>query len=309
MRRVLPGVELPTWPPINADMSNIDEVQRFAATHEPNERFLKGFHGVMSFLCDPTVVFADGAPARIAEHLASGDPTALVMTHHSFFDAPDAAAGIRQHEVLHPIEGRTVTQASSDWFRIPGLDAIFYQGGAWPVTRDKDVRSHYKREGMAEDRIEERVKALKEERKDSNSQLRDVETGMVDRGLILTTFVEGTRNRDDPAVVQPVKNAIKKMLEGIENPERAKIIVMALDYGGARILPKRYLTPTLFVDMMDALPPEEVNQELQEFMQYCATSAIENRRRGAPLSTLGKIGAVGATLAGAAVADRLMSRG
>lgn len=262
----------------------------------------------MDLLCDPTVVFADGAEEAISEHLASGDPTALAMTHHSFFDPSNAAAGIHSQESLRPIEGKTVTQASADWFRIPGLDFIFYKGGAWPVIRDKDVRSYFARQGVPEDEIEAKVTAMKEGRKGSNGQLRDVETGMVNRGLILATYPEGTRNRGDPAQVQPVRNAIRRMLEGIDDPESAKIIGLAYDYGGARLMKRRYLTPTLFVDIMSAPAPEDANAALQEFLQNCTDQAIAHRREGAPLSTLGKLGAAGAALAGAAVADRVMAR-
>ncbi|HXE09797.1 MAG TPA: 1-acyl-sn-glycerol-3-phosphate acyltransferase [Verrucomicrobiae bacterium] len=302
------GQEL--WPEIALDLSNMDEVQAFAERHEPNADFLRFFHRFWGVAADPTVVYGEGAREAIPAHLASGDPTAFVMTHFSLADAPNAASGIHHEEPLQDIEGRTVTQASADWFRIPGLNWVFARGGAWPVVRTKDVRSFYVRQGeLTEDEIEAKLAELNEQRKDSNSGLRRVESGMVDRGLILTTYIEGTRNRGDPTVVQPVKNAIKNMLESIQNPEAAKIICMAYDYGGARILPRRYLTPTLFFDIMDApADPEDVNELLQEFLQGCATAAIANRRGGAPLSTLGKLAGVGAALGGAVVADRLMSR-
>lgn len=301
------GQEL--WPEIKLDLSNMDEVQAFAEQHEPNADFLRFFHRFWGKAAAPTVVYGEGAQEAIPAHLASGDPTAFVMTHFSLADAPNAASGIHHEVPLQDIEGRTVTQASADWFRIPGLNWVFARGGAWPVVRTKDVRSFYVRQGeLSEAEIEAKLAELNEQRKDSNSGLRRVESGMVDRGLILTTYIEGTRNRGDPAVVQPVKNAVKNMLESIDNPEAAKIICMAYDYGGARILPRRYLTPTLYFDIMDAPPPEEVNEQLQEFLQGCATAAIAHRRQGAPLSPAGKLLGIGATLAGAAVADRIMSR-
>lgn len=302
------GQEL--WPEIKLDLSNMGEVQSFAERHEPNADFLKFFHKIMGLACAPTVVYGEGAREAIPAHLESGDPTALVMTHFSLADAPDAAAAIHHEEPLRQIEGRTVTQASADWFRIPGLNWVFARGGAWPVVREKDVESFYKRQGeLSEAEIKEKIAELREQRKDSNSGLRHVESGMVDRGLILATYIEGTRNRGDPAVVQPVKNAIKNMLESIDNAEAAKIICMAYDYGGARILRRRYLTPTLFVDIMDAPEdPEEVNEQLQAFLQDCATAAIAHRREGVPLSPLGKLLGLGAAVGAAAVADRLLLR-
>jgi hypothetical protein len=86
--------------------------------------------------------------------------------------------------------------------------------------------------------------------------------------------------------------------------ERAKLICMSHDYGGR--LMRRFLTPTVYITMVDApVNPDETNELLQATLQDGLLQARANRRPGAPLSPLGKAGLLAATAVGVAAVHKL----
>jgi acyltransferase-like protein len=309
MRLHIPGMD--ERPRIERDLSNWDAVSAYYAEHGPNVGFQKAFHVIMDrLLVDPHTVFAPGAEEGISEHLASGDPTILAMTHHSWFDpSNDAAAMEHEREVFGPIIGKFVVPARMDYFAYPVIGPIIAIGGAKPMARKKDLANYYASQGRSKEEIDELLKATGGDRKASNDVIQRLMVDMAMSGLVYASYIEGTRNRGDQTELQPVRGGIKDLLEAMEKPEDAKIITLSHDYGGARILPRRFLTPTIYFNIVDApADPEKVNDILHDTLESGMHRARENRRPGAPLSPLGKAISLAAIAGGAAIADRLMTR-
>lgn len=314
MKMKLPGVE--RRPDIHGDMSNMGEVADFYENHWPSVNFQKAFHVVMDKLVAPTVVVAEDMGEPIQSHLESGNPTALAMTHHSWFDpSNDAAAFHKERRVFDSILGRFVIPARSDYFDYPVIGSIISLGGARPMVRTKDLARHYKSEGLSEEEIAAMLEAKGEEREYWNGRMQRILIDMSGDGAY-ASYIEGSRNRGDQLKLQPVRDGIKGWLEAMEPEERenAKILCLSHDYGGrfrgrlGRYM-KRFLTPTIYITMIDAPSnPEQINELLHATLEDGLSLARANRNPGAPLSPLGKFGLLAATAMAARIADKRLSR-
>ncbi len=304
----MPGVE--PRPRIEGDLSNMPDVLAYFRTHGPHVGFQRGFHAVMDKLVEPNVVMPDGVAEEISEHLDSGNPTILVMTHHSWFDPSNDAAALQQRkDVFDEAIGKFVVPARMDYFDIPLIGSIISIGGAKPIARRKDVANYYASQGLSEDEIKAKLETKEGERKGYNNLTQQVMVDMLMEGFIDAYYIEGTRNRGDQSKLQKVRDGVKDLLETVPEAETVKIICLSHDYGGARILPRRFLTPTISINVVDApANPEEVNSLLHETLEQGMHHARANRREGAPLSPLGKALSLAAIAGAAVVADKLMAR-
>jgi hypothetical protein len=232
------------------------------------------------------------------------------MTHHAWFDpSNDSAALEQEREVFEPMIGKIVIPARQDYFDMPLIGSIIAIGGAKPIARKKDLAAYYAGQGLADEEIAAKLSGNGEARKEANGLIQGLMVRMAKAGFVYASYVEGTRNRGDQSQLQPVRGGIQNLLEAMDEPEAAKIICLGHDYGGARILKKRYLTPTVYIDAVDAPSDlEETEELLTKTLQGCLDGAIENRYAGAPLSTLAKAATLAAVAGGAILADRLMSR-
>jgi hypothetical protein len=294
-------------PRIQEDLSNMGEVTTYYTEHGPNRRFQRGFHVVMDKLVEPYVVYAPGIRSDIQEHVASDDPTVLVMTHHSWFDPSDDAAALQQEkEVFDPIIGKFVVPARMDYFAMPVIGSIIAIGGAKPMARKKDLARYFAKQGLSEEAIAAKLDAKDEEREEVNGMIQHLMIEMAKNGYVYASYIEGTRNRGDQLQLQTVRDGVMDLLKAMEpsQRERAKLICMSHDYGGR--LMRRFLTPTVYITMVDApVNPDETNELLQATLQDGLLQARANRRPGAPLSPLGKAGLLAATAVGVAAVHKL----
>lgn len=308
MRIKMPGID--ERPKIEGDLSNMDAVIEYYKTHGPIVRFQRGFHAVVNKLVAPHVVYEPGVRDEIQEHLASNDPTILTMTHHSWFDPTDDSAALWQEkEVFNPIIGKLVIPARMDYFAMPVIGSIIAIGGAKPMARKKDLANYFAGQGLSEAEVTAKLEAKDGEREEVNGIIQHLMVEMAKNGYVYASYIEGTRNRGDQLKLQKVRDGVMNLLEAMEpeQRERAKIICLSHDFGG-RVM-RRFLTPTIHINMVDApADPSEVNGLLHDTLQHGLYRARENRRPGAPLSPLGKAGALAGVAVGAAAAHRLGRR-
>jgi 1-acyl-sn-glycerol-3-phosphate acyltransferase len=308
MRFRMPGMD--ERPHINGDLSNMAEVTDYYKTHGPNLQFQRGFHVVVNKLVAPHVIYEPGVRDKIQEHLASGDPTIFAMTHHSWFDPTDDSAALQQEkEVFDPIIGKFVIPARMDYFAMPVIGSIIAIGGAKPMARKKDLAHYFAGQGLGTEEIDAKLEAKDEEREEVNGIIQGLMVEMAKNGYVYASYVEGTRNRGDQLQLQKVRNGIRDLLRAMDAAQReqTKIVCLSHDYSGR--LAKRHLTPTIHINMVDApADPASTNELLHSALQHGLLSARANRRPGAPLSPLGKAGALAAIALSAAAARKLSRR-
>ncbi|HVV67138.1 MAG TPA: 1-acyl-sn-glycerol-3-phosphate acyltransferase [Candidatus Saccharimonadales bacterium] len=297
MQMRMPGMD--KRPMINGDLSNMAEITEYYTSHGPNAQFQRAFHAVVNKLVAPHVVYEPGVREEIQAHLASESPTILTMTHHSWFDPTDDSAALqREKEVFDPIIGKLVIPARMDYFAMPVIGSIIAIGGAKPMARKKDLARYFAGQGLSEEETTAKLEAKDEEREEVNGMIQGLMVEMAKNGYVYASYIEGTRNRGDQLKLQTVRDGVMNLLETMEPAEReqTKIICLSHDYGG-RIM-RRFLTPTIHINMVDApSDPAETNELLHDTLQYGLLRARANRRQGAPVSPLGK----GIALAGIAV--------
>lgn len=296
-------------PRVEPDMSNFDEVFEWFRAHGPNRHFLRGFHRTTHALCEPFIVFAPGAQDEIVSHSQTDAPTALVFTHHTALDPANMASAMwDERETFDPIMGETVVLSKPDNFNLPVLGTIISWGGAKPAFTEKDLRRDLARKGFDKATIERRAIALRDQRQASNGQMQNLEVAMVDRGYTPASFLEGIRTKDhsDYPRLQKLQNGMKYLMRDMERSDELKIICAGFSYRGTWWLPKRFLSPTIYIDIIDAPPLEEVNEVLAMTLQDCLDQASDwSERRPKHLTRLNKLGLASAAVGSLAVARKL----
>lgn len=169
------------------------EVYEYYGQHRPSSLALHTLHRAASFIYHPHVEYAEGAVDKIDELLDADTRLFIVSNHMHVLDQIPVAA-LMQRGPMRRVIGDTVVLAKQPYFeqvwRRP-LDAL----GAVPVWREQDVQGSLRRE--------EQLQVTK--------ALFQVVTDRMADGASVFMFPEGTRNRENPRELGPVKSGIGRI--------------------------------------------------------------------------------------------------
>lgn len=186
-----------------AELSNYESVYRYYEQHRQNMAFARFAHYVFAriFRCDITA--DDGAAEAITEAIESGTRLIVSPNHITGDDQYVIVAFAERFKPLRPLRGITFIPAEPSLFSRRGRKGRMLRWavdelGALPTFRLEDLR----RRKIA---ITEEVEAT---HRAATVRASEIQVAKLNGGEMMAGFWEGTRNRTDYRVVQPLKKGM-----------------------------------------------------------------------------------------------------
>lgn len=206
-----------------ADLANFESVYRYYATHEQNIVFARFMHWAFARVFRLDLSTGDGVEDAIEEALASGTRLIISPNHITGDDQYVIVAMAQRLAVLHPLRGNTFIPAEPSLFIRPGITGKLLRRsvdglGALPTFRSEDLR----RQGI--ERTDE-VGAL---HRQCTVMASDIQVEKLKQGHQMAGFWEGTRNRSDYRVVQPLKKGMAHT--AIEAAKTVKVAILPIGF-------------------------------------------------------------------------------
>ncbi len=220
-------------------------------------------HKIMSLMFRPNVEYAEGAKQKIDDILARPNGRLVVALNHLSDNDQYVVSAMAMREPFKAMVGKTFIQAKEPLFHHPnrairpvlrgGVDVM----GAIPAFRKKDV--------------------LREEDVDLRKQATDrmLRTSIykMNNGQHMAIFPEGTRNHEQPDVVQELKPGICAVLGGVASNLLVGVVPIGFTYEGDKRHPRMWVEePMSFRDYDD----QGFLTELRTRLQYSVDRAYEN---------------------------------
>lgn len=281
-----------------------------------------GLITLLGNISSPTVVYrmdpksGFDALEEIEKHQASGNPTFLRMNHVAIHDFVNDSAAIHGSAHIKPHSGGIRIPAGLSYYNKSPVGWFFSKMGVYPANRKIDQIKHLLNTNIFTDIDEAKAFVdqddINESRSNFNAKLlagalekvkEEVSANNSSAKPIQASYPQGTRRSQDE--IGELHDDWNRILSHLEDPQSAKIIIFSKSYEGGTFM-KRWLTPTIVVDIIDAphgiADKEEANAELQKRMEEGVELAGRVPRKTV-LSPLAKAGlGIMAVTAGAATA-------
>jgi len=186
-----------------AELANYEKVYEFYERHRQNMAFARFAHLVFArvFRCDITA--DDGAAEAIGEAIESGTRLIVSPNHITGDDQYVIVAFAETFEALRPLRGITFIPAEPSLFSRRGRKGRLLRWavdelGALPTFRLEDLR---RRDIEITDEVTAIYKA-------ATLKASEIQVAKLGAGEMMAGFWEGTRNRTDYRVVQPLKKGM-----------------------------------------------------------------------------------------------------
>lgn len=208
------------------DLFNYEAVYDFYEKHRQNRAFARFAHFLLNrvYRCD--LSHDDDAPEAITEAVNAGTRLVISPNHVTADDQYVIVAFAEKLKALRPLRGRTFIPAEPSLFRRRGRKGKMLRWavdelGAVPTFRLTDLE----RRGLE---VTDEVRATY-----SDATLRASETQVTKlaTGHHMAGFWEGTRNRTDHRVVQPLKKGIAHTAIAAATMGPVAILPVGLYYG------------------------------------------------------------------------------
>jgi hypothetical protein len=219
------------------ELANFDHVYRYYERHRQNRVFALIMHVLFArvYRCD--VSYEPGAEDAIREALAAENRLILSPNHTTADDQYVIVSVVQKLHALRPLRGTTFIPSEPSLFTRRGVAGRMLRRGvdglgAVPTFRLEDLR----RAGV------ERTPEIEDQHRRSMERASDAQVAKLLHGECMAGFWEGTRNRTDYRVVQPLKKGIAHTV--IEAAEQVPVLLvpMGFYYGGE---PADYRHPDL----------------------------------------------------------------
>lgn len=274
-----------------------------------NERLQRGVIKLFGLASSPTVVYrmipgtGFDALEDIEKHESAGNPTYLRKNHVLIHDFVNDASAVEGSKYMSHYSGGFRIPAGLSYYNKRPIGWIFSKLGVYPANRKIDqikhllntnifadfdqAKAYVDTEDVNDDRVSFNAKLLAGTLK---KVLNPMEAAKSTAKPIQTSYPQGTRQPQDE--IGELHDDWHKILSQMDDPENAKIIIFSKYYGGGKFM-RRFLTPTIVVDIINAPygieNKEEANAELKARMEQ----GIEIARdvpRSTVLSPLAKAG-------------------
>ncbi len=258
-------------------LDGFETVYDFYEPHEQSRAFARLGHLVLSRVYRTSVTGDDGVDDAIDEALRGGTRLVISPNHTTADDQYVIVATVEKVKALHPLRGRTFIPAEPSLFSRPGWKGRLLRSavdglGAVPTFRLEDLR----RQGIE-------VTAEVEERyRQAIVRASETQVAKLVAGHSMAGFWEGTRNRSDYRVVQPLRKGIAHTV--IAAAERVPVALLPVGFYYGRepddyqrpVLPGRH-APLVHLGLpipVATTDPEQLIQQLHPAMQGCVDRVV-----------------------------------
>lgn len=264
------------------ELSNYEAVYDFYEKHRQNMAFARFAHFVLArvYRCDLTT--DEGAPEAITEAIESGTRLIVSPNHITADDQYVIVAFAEKLAALRPLRGRTFIPAEPSLFRRRGRKGKMLRWavdelGALPTFRLADLE----RRGIE---ITDEVSA---DHRAATLRASEIQVNKLNAGEMMAGFWEGTRNRADHRIVQPLKKGMAYTAIAAATTAAVAVLPVGLYYGcepedyAKPVLPGKYrphvhIGKPLAVDTDD---PVALADRVHVELQRCVDVVVERAGR------------------------------
>ncbi|MBS1848446.1 MAG: 1-acyl-sn-glycerol-3-phosphate acyltransferase [Actinobacteria bacterium] len=221
----------------NVELSNYEAVYDYYETHRQNMAFARFAHFVLArvYRCDLTT--DDGAPEAITDAIESGTRLIISPNHITADDQYVIVSFAEKLKALRPLRGRTFIPAEPSLFRRRGRKGKMLRWavdelGALPTFRLADL----------ERRKIEITDAVEADYRAATLRASEIQVNKLNAGEMMAGFWEGTRNRADHRIVQPLKKGMAYTAIAAATTAAVAVLPVGLYYGSE---PEDYAKPVL----------------------------------------------------------------
>lgn len=208
------------------ELSNYDAVYRFYEKHRQNRAFARFAHFVLARVYRCEVTCDDGAAEAITEAIGSGTRLIVSPNHVTADDQYVIVAFAEKVKALRPLRGRTFIPAEPSLFRRRGRKGRMLRWavdelGAVPTFRLTDLE----RRGI------EVTDEVRDTHRAATVRASETQVAKLAAGEMMAGFWEGTRNRVDHRVVQPLKKGMAHTAIAAATLGAVAILPVGIYYG------------------------------------------------------------------------------
>ncbi|MEO9164584.1 MAG: 1-acyl-sn-glycerol-3-phosphate acyltransferase [Aquihabitans sp.] len=184
-------------------LENYEAVYRYYEAHDQSRAFARLAHKLFARHFKVDLSVADGAEQAITDAIAAGTRLVISPNHITGDDQYVIVALVEHMKALHPLRASTFIPSEPSLFTRRGLAGKALRRsvdglGAVPTFRLEDLR----RQGI------EITDEIDELYRHATIRASEAQVAKLVRGEKMAGFWEGTRNRSDYRVVQPLKKGI-----------------------------------------------------------------------------------------------------
>ena len=218
-------------------LENYEAVYRYYEAHDQSRPFARLAHKLFARHFKVDLSVADGAEEAIREAIAAGTRLVISPNHITGDDQYVIVALVERLKALHPLRGKTFIPSEPSLFTRSGVAGKALRRsvdglGAVPTFRLEDLR----RQGIE---ITDEINDLYRR---ATLQASKTQVAKLVRGEMMAGFWEGTRNRTDYRVVQPLKKGIAHTAIAAAETVDVAVLPVGFYYGSE---PEDYKRPNV----------------------------------------------------------------
>lgn len=271
-------------------LDNNEAVYRYYETHTQSRAFARVAHKLFATYFKVDLSVADGAAEAITEAIAAGTRLVISPNHITGDDQYVIVAFVEKMKELRPLRAQTFIPSEPSLFTRSGVAGKALRRsvdglGAVPTFRLEDLR----RQGI------EITAEIDERYRRATVRASETQVAKLVGGEMMAGFWEGTRNRSDYRVVQPLKKGIAHT--AIAAAEKVDVAVLPVgfyygsepdDYKRPNVPGKR--NPHVHVGMpipVRTVDAAELVDLVHPAMQGCLDVVVARAEAAAPVSVPG----------------------